>query len=189
MVAYSYTGSNVVFSRNRVAEQRRTRPAAHGGERHDRISQNSFSSQRRRRCDRAWPSTWIEHARSELARRAERRHAQRRERRGHRAERPAELSRHHLPRSSPTANCRSRASRGRAARSSCTVAQADPSGFGEGLTYLGDAHRRLLPATSTRPRARTARPRSTVVLQGTDTTNRFAFRDADAGRRDASARC
>jgi hypothetical protein len=51
---------------------------------------------------------------------AERRDDQRRERRGHRAERPAELTRSSLRQSLRTASCRSPASRGPAARWSCT---------------------------------------------------------------------
>ena len=120
MVGYNYTGSNVVFSRNRVHEQRRAGPGAAGRERHDREPEQLQLERRRRRGQRAGDRPGSDHARPELARHAERRDDQRRERRRHRPERPAELSGHHLARSSPTASCRSPASRGPAARSSST---------------------------------------------------------------------
>ena len=96
MVGYNYTGSNVVFSRNRVLNNGGPGPGAAERQRHDHQPEQ-LQLERRRRCDqRPGDRPGSEHARPELARHAERRDDQRRERRGHRAERPAELSGHHL---------------------------------------------------------------------------------------------
>ena len=55
------------------------------------------------------------------------------------------------------------------------IAQPDPSGFGEGLTYLGTFVEGS-PPTSMPPRALYGPAAINGILQGTDTTNRFSFR-------------
>ena len=56
------------------------------------------------------------------------------------------------------------------------IAAPDPSGFGEGKTYLVTLHRRLLGRrTSTPARAATALVPINGLNQGSDTTNRFRF--------------
>ena len=172
---YNYTGSNVVFSRNRVlnnAGPGLVMLSASG----TAISQNSFSSNGGLAANSGLAIDLDPNTRDPNALGTPNGvDDQRRERRGHRCRTACSTFRSSRRRSIANGELSIAGFARPGSAIELYVAQADPSGFGEGLTYLGDAHRRRRRRLE-RDHRQYGPAAINGVLQGTDTTNRFAFR-------------
>ena len=169
MAAFDYAGTNVVFSRNLIRDNAGAGVLVMQRQRHDdhaeQFQQQRWPEHRSRSAGPSIPNNLgtpqgVTH--------------QRQRRRRHRAQRPAQLSGGGFGEPDRYRTFAAGFARPDSAIE-LYIAQADPTGFGEGLTYLGTLTEGS-PADLDATTGTYGPANINGLAQGTDNTNRFSFR-------------